>query len=92
MNVKKNFLVHPIEDIRTNVIGYTNKNFKNEVGVIISKEEIPNRFSVDKKGEVYRIEFYNESKFLGMIMVNFGEKNSSDVSLDTIMIKKEVKS
>lgn len=92
VNVKKNFLVHPIEDIRTNVIGYTNKNFKNEVGVIISKEEIPNRFSVDKKGEVYRIEFYNESKFLGMIMVNFGEKNSSDVSLDTIMIKKEVKS
>lgn len=92
VNVNEDFLVYPIESIRTNVIGYTNKKIKNEVGVSIKKIEIPKRFSVDKKGKVYRIEFYNKKKFLGMIMINFGDKNDSDVSITQFMKKKIVKS
>jgi len=75
INVKNNFLVKSQKDIRVNIIGYVNKSKKNESELLVSKNEIMQKFSLDKKGKVYRVEFYKKGKFAGMVLVNFGSKN-----------------
>jgi len=72
----KNIYVHDKEGFRVNVIGYTNKNKRNESDINIHKDEILKYFSVDNEGKIYRIEFYKQEKFAGMILVKF-ENNLS---------------
>ncbi len=71
--VKDAFLVHPTSRLRANVIGFQKKDTVDESGITISKNSIQRRFSVDKSGMLYRVEFYNEHKFSGMVLVNFSE-------------------
>ncbi len=70
VNVSKNFLVKYDEKFRVNVIGYTNKK-KIETDVNISKNQIAKRFSIDKRGFIYRVEYYSKDKFAGMVLVKF---------------------
>ena len=70
VDVSKEFLVKHNKDYRINVIGYTS-NAKTETDVNIRKSQIPKRFSVDKKGNIYRVEYYNDDKFAGMVLVRF---------------------
>ena len=70
INVKKDFMIYPVKDYRINVIGYTNKS-KKETDVLINYEKMLKKFSIDKKGLIYRIEFYTKNKFAGMILVDF---------------------
>lgn len=70
IDVDKNFLVKENKNYRINVIGYTNKS-KIETNLKIKNRQIAKRFSVDKKGYVYRIEYYKDKKFAGMILVKF---------------------
>ncbi len=70
IDVEKSFLVKDANHYRINVIGYTNKS-KIETNIIIKKTQIAKRFSVDKKGQVYRVEYYIDKKFAGMILVKF---------------------
>lgn len=68
---KDTFNIKEIEDLRVNVIGYVNKDHKNEVGIDINRNEVAKRFSIDKDGNLFRIEFYNDDKFAGMILLGF---------------------
>ena len=70
IEVEKNFLVKNDKDFRVNVIGYTNKK-KVETGVKIRKSQFSRAHSVDKKGLVYRVEYYSKKKFAGMVLVKF---------------------
>lgn len=70
VNVSKNFLVKHDKNFRVNVIGYTNKR-KIETDISIAKNQIASRFSVDKGGDIYRVEYYSQNKFAGMILVKF---------------------
>ena len=70
VDVEKNFLVKDANNYRINVIGFTNKS-KIETNITISKTQIAKRFSVDTEGQVYRVEYYNDKKFAGMILVKF---------------------
>ncbi len=70
VDVEKNFLVRDSNNYRINVIGYIAKKDK-ETNVTIEKSQIAKRFSVDKKGQIYRVEYYNKKKFAGMILVKF---------------------
>ena len=70
IDVKKEFLVKANENYRVNVIGYTNKT-KKETDVNIKKAHILKRFSVDKEAKIYRVEYYANNKFAGMILVRF---------------------
>jgi len=70
VDVSKDFLVKYDEKFRVNVIGYTNKK-QVETGINIQKNQIARRFSVDKRGEIYRVEYYDADKFAGMILVKF---------------------
>ena len=71
VNVRDVFKVHPTSGLRVNVIGFTQKDVQNESGIPISQHNIQRRFSVDKAGMLYRVEFYNQEKFSGMVLVNF---------------------
>jgi hypothetical protein len=70
VDVKDNFLVKKHNQYRVNVIGYTDKS-KIETDKKIKKSQIKKRFSIDKKGDIYRVEYYNKDKFAGMVLVNF---------------------
>jgi hypothetical protein len=76
VEMKKNFYIYPKKNYRVNVIGYVNKKQRNEAGVNISKWNIPKRFAIDEKHETYRVEFYKNKKFAGMILVKFTNKIS----------------
>ena len=70
VKVKKDFMVYPIKDYKVNVVGYTDKK-KKDTNVLINYEKMLKRFSIDKKGSTYRVEFYTKNKFAGMILVEF---------------------
>jgi hypothetical protein len=70
VEVEKNFMVKDDNNYRVNVIGYTTKREK-ETNVNIRKNQIAKRFSVDRSGEIYRVEYYKKEKFAGMILVKF---------------------
>ncbi len=83
ITVEKDFYIDPKSDYRVNIIGYTNKKKRNESGLKIKKYQIPKRFSIDRKGQIYRIEFYKKDKFAGMILVKFQKKK---LSADTTFV------
>ncbi len=70
VKVKKDFMVYPIKDYKINVVGYTDKTNK-DTNVVINYDKMLKRFSIDKKGSTYRVEFYTKNKFAGMILVEF---------------------
>jgi len=80
INAVNDFYISPNTKYRVNVIGYKNKKQKNESGLKIKKRQILKRFSIDKKGKIYRIEFYKDKNFAGMILVNFNPEKSKDLS------------
>jgi hypothetical protein len=70
INIKDNFLVVDEKKFRVNVIGYKHKSGI-ETGKEIRQNEFIKRFSVERKGKMYRIEFYKGKKFAGMILANY---------------------
>ena len=70
----KNFNIEKIDDLRVNIIGYVNKKQRNESGLTISKREVSKRFSIDKNGDVFRVEFYKDKMFAGMILLSFKDE------------------
>lgn len=77
IKVGKNFMIKSQSGVRVNIIGY-DKNLKNEAEIIINKKDFMKRFSTDKDGKIYRVEFYEISqnrskndKFIGMVLVEF---------------------
>nr|WP_236842910.1 M99 family carboxypeptidase catalytic domain-containing protein [Campylobacter lanienae] len=74
--VNNSFMIIPKDKIRTNIIGY-GTTIADESGIKITKDMIKSRFSMDKKGQIYRVEFYEISdkndKFIGMILVEFAK-------------------
>ena len=87
INAVNDFSISAKTKYRVNVIGYKNKKQKNESGLQIKKQQILKRYSIDKKGQIYRVEFYNNKKFAGMILVNFNPKDiikAKEVSIATV--------
>ena len=74
--VNSSFMIIPKDKIRANIIGY-GTTIVDESGIKITKDMIKSRFSMDKKGQIYRVEFYEISdekdKFIGMILVEFAK-------------------
>lgn len=71
VEVKKSFMVMPAEGYRINVIGFKKPGFTNESGLNIRQNDILKRFSVDKSGQLFRVEVYKGKKFSGMVLVSF---------------------
>ena len=69
--VINNFKIVKIDNIRVNVIGYASQSISNESGIIIHRDELQDRFSLDKNNKKFRIEFYKDNKFCSMSVVHF---------------------
>ncbi|WP_241761441.1 M14 family metallopeptidase [Sulfurimonas gotlandica] len=70
VDVESSFLVQENSGYRVNVIGYTNES-KKETGIEIQSKEILKHYSLDKKGTIYRVEYYSKNKFAGMVLIKF---------------------
>ena len=73
IDVKKSFKVIQKEGYRTNIIGFSTTKSDVETGIEVMRESMDKRYSIDKKENIYRIEFYKGKKFCGMILVQFKE-------------------
>ncbi|WQT03528.1 DL-carboxypeptidase Csd4 [Helicobacter pylori] len=73
VEVKESFYIHAMDNIRANVIGFSvsNESKPNEMGYTIRFKDFQKRFSLDKQERIYRIEFYKNDAFSGMILVKF---------------------
>jgi hypothetical protein len=67
VKVEDSFLIK--SDKRVNVIGFSSK--KNEANILIKKDMLLKRFSIDKSGKIYRVEIYDKDRFCGWILVEF---------------------
>jgi hypothetical protein len=83
VEVAQSFLVVPEKGYRVNVIGFTKRGTGNESGIAIHKDDIKKRFSVDKKGRIYRVEVYRKKKFSGMVLVRFSDKREDLITSDS---------
>ncbi|MCE3038408.1 M99 family carboxypeptidase catalytic domain-containing protein [Helicobacter anatolicus] len=75
VDVKKSFEIIGSKEYRVNIIGYIIPNDKslkpNETDINISLKDCISKFSLDKKGKIYRAEFYKGEKFSGMLLLRF---------------------
>jgi hypothetical protein len=82
LHANNEFMINPIKNMRVNIIGYVNKKQRNEAGLKVKKEEIRKRYSIDREGKTFRIEFYKQDKskkkdkFAGMILLRFDNKKN----------------
>ena len=62
-------------DFRVNIIGFSKDGLDSEDDVLVKKSDILDNYSADNNKNKYRVEFYKDGKFYGMIIVNFkGDK------------------
>ena len=83
VKVGRSFLVVPEKGYRVNVIGFYKPGTGDESGISIHKDDIKKRFSVDKKGRIYRVEVYRKKKFSGMVLVRFSDKREDLITSDS---------
>lgn len=69
IEVKKDFLVKKQENVRINIIGFNSKG--SEDNIKLELKNMQKQYSVDKAAKIYRVEAYEENKFIGAILVKF---------------------
>jgi len=77
LGVQESFMIVPKNGYRVNVIGFKKSGISDESGVMIGQEDIMRRFSVDKDGNIFRVEVYKDDKFSGMVLVNFSDEQEN---------------
>lgn len=80
VEIRNSLLVDPLPGYRANIIGFKKAGLKNEVGVLIRRNDISSRFSVDRSARLFRLEFYKDNKYCGMLLLSFNNKNSARIS------------
>ncbi len=80
VEVKDSFYVDPVPGYRANIIGFRKVGLRNEVGVLIRRADIASRFSVDRQARLFRLEFYKDKKYCGMLLLNFNRKKPARLS------------
>lgn len=56
---------------RVNIIGFTQKGKTDESDIRIAAKDLDPKYSIDKNGKKYRVEFYRENTFCGMVLIHF---------------------
>jgi hypothetical protein len=56
---------------RVNIIGFTQKGVKNESNIRVELSDLDSKYSIDNSNKSYRVEFYQENHFCGMVLVHF---------------------
>ncbi len=89
IDVNNSFEVKPINNFRVNVIGFVQKGKRDESGIKVIKERIQKRYSIDKNGKIFRVEFYKDNKFAGMVLVNFNKNRKLRGNFSLLSSKEE---
>ena len=76
IKVDKNFAVGKRAGYRVNAIGARQEVDGCESGVLLLREHFEAPFSLDKSGNVFRVEFYRDKSYCGMILINFGPETA----------------
>ena len=77
--VADSFRIEPPPTYRANVIGYAGAN-NDDSGLIVEQKQLLRRYSIDREGQRYRVEIYQDEKFSGMVLVDFdhGEEEAEN--------------
>jgi hypothetical protein len=73
--VDQDFLVRGKLGYRVNVIGYSHKGKRDESDLLVQKKQIRDHYSIDKMGQLFRVEVYRKNRFSGMILVDFRQQS-----------------
>lgn len=71
IDVKNSFKIVKNDFFRVNVIGFSKTGMDSEDGVLLKKSDMVDSFSIDTNNKQYRVEFYKDNNFYGMITINF---------------------
>ncbi|MDD5716290.1 MAG: M99 family carboxypeptidase catalytic domain-containing protein [Sulfuricurvum sp.] len=58
-------------NMRVNIIGFTQKGVKDESNITVSLKDFDERYAIDTQNKRYRIEFYRQNRFCGMVLAHF---------------------
>ncbi|XGQ70872.1 M99 family carboxypeptidase catalytic domain-containing protein [Campylobacter hepaticus] len=91
VKVKEKFLVPKMAHVRVNIIGF--ECGKDESGMLVYKKDMQTRYSLDKAGKIYRVEFYElrGANLQQLLEVNTNSKlikNAKALDLNTLKIAK----
>ncbi len=89
IDVEKSFEIEPIKNFRVNIIGFVQKGKRDESGVEVNRDKIQKRFSIDRNGKIFRVEFYKDNKFAGMVLVNFDKNRKMRESVSLVSSKEK---
>lgn len=64
-------VVNNDSNTRVNIIGFTSKGGKDESNRLVTLDDLDSQYSIDTSKKSYRIEFYRENRFCGMVLVHF---------------------
>lgn len=70
IDIKNDFKILK-SDLRVNIIGFSKDGADSEDEILIKKSDIQDIYSIDNNKTKYRVEFYKDGKFYGMIVLNF---------------------
>ena len=71
IDVKNSFKIVKNDFFRVNVIGFSKTGVDSEDDILLKKSDMVDSFSIDTNNKQYRVEFYKENNFYGMITINF---------------------
>ncbi|MCT7639888.1 M99 family carboxypeptidase catalytic domain-containing protein [Aliarcobacter butzleri] len=71
IDVKNSFKIVKNDFFRVNVIGFSKTGVDSEDDILLKKSDIVDSFSIDTNNKQYRVEFYKDNNFYGMITINF---------------------
>ncbi|MCT7600792.1 M99 family carboxypeptidase catalytic domain-containing protein [Aliarcobacter butzleri] len=71
IDVKNSFKIVKNEFFRVNVIGFSKTGVDSEDDILLKKSDMVDSFSIDTNNKQYRVEFYKDNNFYGMITINF---------------------
>lgn len=71
LNVKDSFKIVKNDYFRVNVIGFSKTGADSEDDILLKKSDMVDSFSIDTNNKQYRVEFYKDDNFYGMITINF---------------------
>lgn len=79
LNVRQKVRFHPLAGYRFNAIGFPSSK-KDESGIDLDLKKFLPYYSLDKKGQIFRVEIYKKNRFAGMILIRFGEVSGNMAS------------
>lgn len=71
LDVKNSFKIVKNDFFRVNVIGFSKTGVDSEDDILLKKSDMVDSFSIDTNNKQYRVEFYKDNNFYGMITINF---------------------